>query len=167
MFILGISLELAGCWNPTQWACGWLTHVTVTGSHSSRLASREQRNPGREARSLVLESEQRINKQLSAQCGVHYVDSEIGRVPTGSLASQGMCQSWLTPHCPARPSGAARCHPACSNLFFLFPGSFRSQHPFWCAEVSGFLVNYCVCTFPNTPASSHALQGRVLSNPHS
>lgn len=39
---------------------------------------------------------------------------------------------------------------------------------FWCVEISGFTVNYCVCTFQsNMPASSHILKKKEFFFPHS
>lgn len=100
---------------------------------------------------------------MSAQCGVHYCGfrSRKGahRFPSFLRCVSNLINSLLPLH---SPPGALRCHPAYSNLFFLFPGFPQEQHPFRCVEATGFLVNYCVCTFLNMPASSHVLQGREV-----
>lgn len=110
--------------------------------------------------SLILQSEQKINKWVSVQCGVHYCGFR-NRKGAHRFPSFLRCVSNLiNSAAPPQPPGALQCHPAYSNLFFLFPGSPQEQHPFRCVEATGFLVNYCVCTSLNMPASSHVLHGR-------
>lgn len=50
------------------------------------------------------------------------------------------------------------------NVFFLFPHLTWSDTLFWHVEVSGFTVNYCVCTFqPNMLwVKPHSLGEREL-----
>lgn len=115
-----------------------------------------------DARSLILQSEQKINKWVSVQCGVHYCGFR-NRKGAHRLPSFLRCVSNLiNSAAPPQPPGALQCHPAYSNLFSLFPGFPPEQHPFRCVEATGFLVNYCVCTSLNMPAWSHVLQGREV-----
>lgn len=90
------------------------------------------------------------------------VDSEIGRLPTSSSAPQGVCQTWLTVCCPfTAPRELLGITQPTLIYSSYFPGP-QEQHPFRCVKVTGFLVNYCVCTFLNMLASSRVLQGKEV-----
>lgn len=52
-----------------------------------------------------------------------------------------------SPGLPPYPAELSSITEAYLNVFLLFPISLWSDTLFWRVEVSGFAVNYCVCTF--------------------